>query len=72
MMRSSRKLAGDLHLVDVETGVGQDVTVDVSMRELYQKRLLDWRDEIGGFCSRRGIHYATVETNTPWEEMIPL
>jgi uncharacterized protein (DUF58 family) len=64
------ELAGDLHLVDVETGIGQDVTVDLSMRELYQRRLLDWRDEIASFCTRRGIHYATVETGTPWEELI--
>src|SRR5258708_402181 len=64
------ELAGDLHLVDVETGIGQDVTVDVSMRDLYMRRLLSWRDEIAGFCTRRGIHYATVETGTPWEELI--
>ncbi len=66
----SPELAGDLHLVDVESGQGQDVTVDVSMRELYQRRLLAWRDEIGSFCTRRGIHYATVETSKPWEELI--
>ncbi|HLY29253.1 MAG TPA: DUF58 domain-containing protein [Aggregatilineales bacterium] len=64
------ELAGDLHLVDVESGQGQDVTVDVSMRDLYQRRLLAWRDEIGTFCTRRGIHYATVETGNPWEELI--
>ena len=64
------ELAGDLHLVDVETGVGQDVTVDAPMRDLYIQRLLAWRDEIGAFCLRRGIHYATVETSTPWEELI--
>src|SRR5258707_4777631 len=64
------ELAGDLHLVDVETGIGQDVTVDVSMRELYQRRLVAWRDEIAAYCTRRGIHYASVETGTPWEELI--
>ncbi len=63
-------LAGDLHLVDVETGQGQDVTVDVSMRDLYVRRLLAWRDEIGAYCTRRGIHYVTVETGTPWEQLI--
>jgi hypothetical protein len=64
------EVVGDLHLIDVETGAGQDVTVDLSMRDLYMRRLLLWRDEIGSFCARRGIHYATVETGTPWEELI--
>jgi len=64
------ELAGDLHLVDIESGQSEDVTIDVSMRELYQRRLLAWREEIGSFCARRGIHYASVETNKPWEELI--
>ncbi len=64
------KLAGDLQLVDVETGVGQDVTVDQPMFDLYVRRLLAWREEIGSYCTRRGIYYATIETSTPWEELI--
>jgi hypothetical protein len=63
-------LAGDLRLIDTETGQIQDISVDPPMRELYIQRLLAWRTEIGAFCSRRGIHYATVETGTPWEELI--
>ncbi len=62
--------AGDLQLVDVETGVGQDVTVDQPMFDLYVRRLLAWREEIGSYCTRRGIYYATIETSTPWEELI--
>jgi hypothetical protein len=64
------QLAGDLQLIDVETGIGQDVSVDSAMHDLYIRRLLAWRDEIGAYCLRRGIHYATVETGTPWEELI--
>src|SRR5215813_4032875 len=64
------ELAGDLQLIDVETGLGQDVSVDSAMHDLYIRRLLAWRDEIGSYCLRRGIHYATVETGTPWEELI--
>lgn len=63
-------LTGDLRLVDVETVYGQDVTVDGAMRELYHRRLLAWRDSISGFCRNRGIHYVTVETAMPWEEVI--
>lgn len=63
-------LAGDLRLIDTETSQIQEVSVDPAMREMYVRRLLAWRTEIGAFCAQRGIHYATVETSTPWEELI--
>jgi uncharacterized protein (DUF58 family) len=63
-------LTGDLRLVDVETTGGQDVTVDAGMRDLYQRRLVAWRDHIGAYCRSRGVHYVTLETNVPWEEVI--
>ncbi len=63
-------LAGDLRLIDSETGQAQDVTVDAAMRDLYTRRLLAWREEISNYCARRNIHYATVETGIPWEELI--
>lgn len=64
------QLVGDLQLVDVETGLPQDVSVDGGMVDMYQRRLIAWRDDIEAYCTRRGIHYATVETSTPWEELI--
>jgi uncharacterized protein (DUF58 family) len=63
-------LTGDLSLVDCETQARQDVTVDGAMRDLYMERLLAWRDEIGAFCVRRGVHYLMAETSVPWEELI--
>jgi uncharacterized protein (DUF58 family) len=63
-------LSGDLRLMDVETGVPQEVTIDAGMIQLYQERLLAWRQEIGEFCLRRRVHYVPVETSTPWEELI--
>lgn len=63
-------LAGDLQLVDVETGISQDVTIDAAMRDLYSQRLLAWRDDITQYCLRRGIHYVTVDTSISWEELI--
>jgi uncharacterized protein (DUF58 family) len=64
------QLTGDLQLVDVETGFGQDVTIDANMRDLYVSRLLAWRDEIGAFCERHDIAYATVATSSAWDELI--
>jgi uncharacterized protein (DUF58 family) len=63
-------LAGDLQLVDVESGATADVTIDAAMRDLYLRRLLAWRDEITAYARKRGIHYATVETSVNWETLI--
>ncbi len=63
-------LAGDLRLLDSETGAGQDVTVDGAMRDLYSRRLRAWRDEMASYCLNRDVHYIAVETGTPWENVI--
>jgi hypothetical protein len=57
-------------LIDVETGVSQDVTVDEVIRGLYINRLQAWQAEISAYCTRRGIHYVAAETSTPWEQLI--
>ena len=64
------EITGDLKLVDVETGIPQDVTIDAAMRDLYQERLQGWQNEISDYCTRRGIHFVPVETSTPWEQLI--
>lgn len=66
----SPELTGDLKLIDVETGVPQDVTIDAAMRDLYLQRLQAWQGEIDAYCVRRGIHYLPVSTAQPWEQVI--
>lgn len=61
---------GDLKLIDVETGIPQDVSIDAEMRALYLERFQAWQTEIGTTCARRGIHYALAQTGTPWEQVI--
>ncbi len=63
-------LSGDLRLVDVETGQGQDVTLDGGMRDLYQRRVRERRDGIEAFCAKRSMHYLRVETSVPLEELV--
>ncbi len=58
-------LAGDLRLVDVETGAAQEVTIDGGMRHLYIERVQAWREGIRADCLRRGVHYLPIETITP-------
>jgi uncharacterized protein (DUF58 family) len=64
------QLEGDLRLIDMETGRPQEVTIDAESMAEYAARLLAWREELGDFCLKRGIHYLTLETDTPWEELI--
>jgi len=66
----SPPMAGDLRLIDAETGQSQEVTIDASMRDLYIKRLEAWRDEIRADCRKRGAHYLMVDTSTAWEKLI--
>lgn len=63
-------LAGDLRLIDVESGVAQEVTVDAAMRNIYEQRLAAWRNEIRDECLRRAVHYFPLQTDTPWERVI--
>ena len=63
-------LAGDLRLLDVETGEPQEVTIDARVRTLYRHRLVAWRDEIQATCRARDVHYVSVETDTPVERVM--
>ncbi len=63
-------LGGDLRLLDVETGHAQEVTVDATMRAIYQQRLDAWLASIRENCSRRGAHYVFAPTASPWERVI--
>lgn len=66
----SPPLAGDLRLIDMESGEVQEVTIDSDMRALYERRLAAWREDIRAECARKGVHYVSVETSTPWERLI--
>ena len=63
-------LAGDLRLLDSETGDPQDVSVDGPMRDLYTRRVRGWRDEIEAFCLKRGLHYVPISTETRWDQVV--
>jgi len=64
------EISGDLKLIDIETGAPQDVTIDPAIRALYMQRFEAWQREIAATCAQRGVHFAPVETSTPWEQLI--
>jgi len=63
-------LAGDLRLIDAETGDPQEVTLDGGLRDLYRKRVAAWRDEIEAYCLKRRVNYIPVTTDTAWDELV--
>lgn len=63
-------LGGDLRLLDVETGEPQEVTIDATVRAHYRHRLAKWRGEIAAACYARGMHYLSVETEMPFEQVV--
>ncbi len=63
-------LAGDLRLVDLESGHTQEVSIDGSMRELYRRRVRDWQAEIRSYSTQRGIRYLNLTTEIPWDKAL--
>jgi len=63
-------LAGDLRLIDTETGAPQEISLDDGLRELYVRRLEDWREGIRSDCSRRGVGHVSASSDTPYERIL--
>jgi uncharacterized protein (DUF58 family) len=63
-------LAGDLKLIDVETGMAQEVSLDSGLRAAYRERVQAWRTEAQAFCRARGVRYLTVQTDRAWDEVV--
>jgi uncharacterized protein (DUF58 family) len=63
-------LAGDLKLIDVETGSAQEVSVDGGLRDAYRERVKTWCHEAQAFCRARGVRYLAVQTDRPWDEVV--
>jgi uncharacterized protein (DUF58 family) len=65
-------LAGDLQLIDSETGHEQDVSLDGGLRSLYRERAQAWIQSIQADCRKHAIRYLDLTTNHPWEQAILL
>lgn len=63
-------LAGDLRLIDSESGNAQEVSLDSGMRKSYKNRLLAWRSQLRMYCRKRNIHFFPIDTRTPWEKVV--
>jgi len=57
-------LEGDLRLVDVETGDGIDVTVDLATLDAYQTRLTAWKAGFAELAAKRRASYVDLSSDT--------
>ena len=63
-------MEGDLRLVDVETGEGIDVTVDLSTLDGYKARLEAWRQGFADLAARRRATYVPLSTDVPLSDLM--
>ncbi len=60
----SRGLAGDLRLIDAETGRPAEVTLTRSLVHNYEKRLTDLRERLARDCAARAMRYLLTPSDT--------
>lgn len=63
-------LRGDRRLIDVEDGDQAEVTINAYLLEKYQQTVATFIAEIKRFCSRCGMVYIPVRTDTPVETIV--
>jgi uncharacterized protein (DUF58 family) len=64
------EISGDLKLLDSETRAEIEITGEYDLVERYRQGLADWQEELRRFCGARGIHYASILSSTPLEELL--
>jgi uncharacterized protein (DUF58 family) len=57
-------LEGDLRLVDVESGDGVDVTVDLATLDAYKARLAAWKQGFADLAAKRRASYVDLASDT--------
>ncbi len=63
-------MEGDLRLVDVESGDGVDVTIDLGTLDGYRSRLAAWREELGDLAARRRATYVPLSSDVPLADLV--
>jgi uncharacterized protein (DUF58 family) len=63
-------LAGDLRLVDSETGERRELSMDGDAVRAYRERLRQFLDRVEAFCRTKEIGYHRMTSDTPVEEFV--
>jgi len=62
--------AGDLRLVDAETGEVREVTITTGLLNRYQQRLQAHREMLEGLGNRYGVNYVRTLTSEPFDQLV--
>jgi uncharacterized protein (DUF58 family) len=62
--------AGDLKLVDAETGAQAEVTMSGPLMKMYRRRLSGFCEGLKSFCAKRDITYLYATTSVPFDTLI--
>jgi len=63
-------LAGDVLLVDSETGEEVTLSVDEAVLDRYEATVHAWAEEVEQACRRLGVGYTRVPTTLPLEQLV--
>ena len=61
---------GDLSLNEIETASAMDITANEKLLRRYREEITKFNGEIEAFCLRRGIAFAQVTTDVPFEDVV--
>ncbi|KEO81986.1 DUF58 domain-containing protein [Tumebacillus flagellatus] len=62
--------AGDLHLIDSETGIGRDVSISPHVVQSYKRAVAEYTATLQDHCRRRGLHYVLLSANDSVEDAV--
>jgi hypothetical protein len=63
-------LEGDVRLVDVESGEGIDVTIDLATIDDYKARLAAWQEGFADLAAKRNATYVPISTDLPLTDLV--
>ena len=64
------QLAGDIRLVDSESGEGVDVTVDLATIDSYKARIAAWQAAFADIAAKRRASYVPLSSDIPIAELV--
>jgi hypothetical protein len=70
LREASPKLAGDLTLVDCETGDTKEVTVSKSLLEAYEREHEKYCKELEAYCTKYALPFFRTHTSIPFDELV--
>jgi uncharacterized protein (DUF58 family) len=64
------RATGDMRLTEIETGRTMDITANDKLLRRYRDEIAAFNSALESFCLRRGIAFAQVSTNNPFEDVV--